>query len=71
MARPSTPSGGTPEFMTSEAAGMLTAAIIDLGVKTFAEQSAERGTSAIDEAARLAGVRAARQLREVHASSSS
>jgi hypothetical protein len=66
MARPNTP-GSAPEFMTSEAAGGLIAAIIDLGTKTFAEQSAERGTSAIDEAARLAGVRAARQLREVHA----
>jgi hypothetical protein len=67
MARPSTTPGGTPEFLTSEAAGGIVAAIIDLGTKAFAEQSAERGTSAIDEAARLAGVRAARQLREVHA----
>lgn len=71
MARPSISPGGTPEFMTSEAAGGLVAALIDLGVERFREQSAERGTSAIDQAATDAGVRAARQLREVHAGASS
>lgn len=67
MARPTI----SPEFMTSEAAGGLVAALLDLGVERFAEISAERNTSALDEAARLAGVRAARQLREVHAASAS
>ncbi len=66
MARPSSTPGGTPEFMASEAAGGLVAALLDLGVATFREQSAERGTSAIDQAAVDAGVRAVRQLREVH-----
>ena len=70
MARPSSTPGGTPEFLTSEAAGGLVAALLDLGVERFAELSAERGTSAIDEAARQAGIRAARQLREVHAGAS-
>lgn len=67
MARSSTTPGQAPEFMTSEAAGGLVAALLDLGVERFREQSAERGTSAIDAAATDAGVRAARQLREVHA----
>lgn len=67
MARPSTTPGGAPEFMTSEAAGGIVAAIIDLGVERFRELSAERGTAAIDKAATDAGIRGARQLREVHA----
>jgi hypothetical protein len=67
MARPTSTPGGQPEFMTSEAAGGLIAALLDLGVERFREQSAERGTVAVDQAAIDAGVRAVRQLREHHA----
>jgi hypothetical protein len=63
MARPTT----APEFMTSPAAGGLVAAIITLGIERFREQAAERGTALIDQAAINAGVRAARELTEVHA----
>jgi hypothetical protein len=66
MARPTTTNGGAPEFMSSEAAGGIAAALIDLGTERFREQSAERGTLAIDQAAIDAGVRAARELRDHH-----
>lgn len=67
MARPSTTPGGAPEFMISQAAGGILVGIIGLGIERFRELSAERGTSAIDQAAINAGVRAARELGEVHA----
>jgi hypothetical protein len=56
----------TPEFMTSETAGDLIAAILEMGVDAFKAASAERGTSTIDRAASDAGTRAVRQLREYH-----
>lgn len=72
MAAPRTPTpGGKPDFLTSEVEVSLVVALLDLGVERFREQSEQRGTSAIDQAATDAGVRAARQLREVHAGSAS
>ncbi len=56
----------TPEILTNETVGALVAELIRLGTARFREQSAERGTSTIDEAVARSGDRAVAELVRYH-----